>query len=54
MGDALLAKLRRKVLYKDLKRQSAKVAIPRWWVGEVDYVELEVYPDRIVITRVEE
>jgi len=47
----MLASLERKVLYKDQTRQSAKISIPRWWLGKANYVELQVFPDKIVVKR---
>jgi len=45
---------RRKVLYKDHPRAGTKISIPRWWLGDVDYVLLDIYPDKIVIRRLDE
>ncbi|MCD6524140.1 MAG: hypothetical protein J7K48_03980 [Thermococcus sp.] len=53
-GDATMplpvAKAKRKVLYKD-GPVSPKVSIPKWWVGDTEYVTLRIYNDRIVIIR---
>jgi len=30
---------------------SRLVVLPKWWIGEVDEVEIEVFPDKIVIKK---
>ena len=30
---------------------SKMVALPKWWIGEVDEVEIEVFPDKVVIKK---
>ena len=53
MDDPLLAKFPRKILHKNAKNTSPKVSVPRWWVKSADEVILEIYPDKIVIRKIE-
>ena len=53
MNDSLLAKFPRKILHKNAKNTSPKISVPRWWIGSADEVILEIYPDKIVIRKVE-
>ena len=50
-ANAPIVRFKRKVLYKDNPRVGTKVSIPRWWLGDTDYVILEIYADRIVLRR---
>jgi len=50
-----VAEYMRKVLYRkyDPKtRITPKISIPRWWVGDAEYVKLNVYADKIVIRKI--
>lgn len=53
-GDDLIMRVERKVLYKDITKLSAKISIPRWWVGNAEFVVLDVYNDKIIVRRKEE
>jgi len=43
----------RKVWYRNAKNTSPAVAIPRWWLSGDEKVGIEVYPNVIVIRRLE-
>ena len=53
MDDLLLARFERRVLHRNVRNTSPKVSIPRWWVRSTDRVVVEIYPNKIVIYRVE-
>ena len=42
-------KSKRKVWFRNVKGTSPAVAIPRWWLGDAEEVEIEVYPEFILI-----
>ena len=51
MEEVPVVTFKRKVLYKNNPRAGTKVSIPRWWLGDVNYVLVDIYPDRVVIRR---
>ena len=47
-----------KLILKEKRRvhvigHSRLVVLPKWWIGEVDEVEIEVFPDKVVIRKKE-
>jgi len=51
MGRKPRLKAKRKIWFRNNKGTSPAVAVPRWWIGDADEVEVEVYPEFILIVH---
>ena len=55
MSEQPIEILKRKVIHLDPKlKTSPKVSIPRKWLKGAEYVNLEVYPDKLIIRKANE